>query len=102
VENTLAAFRRAREEGADGVELDVLSCATGEVVVFHDEDLTRLAGRPERIADLPLAAVRDVRLAGGQSIPLFTEALEELGSQSMLVNVEIKAPPPAASPGRWD
>ena len=38
-ENSVEAFERARADGADGVELDVLQCATGEVVVFHDDDL---------------------------------------------------------------
>jgi glycerophosphoryl diester phosphodiesterase len=89
-ENTLAAFRRARDDGADGVELDVRLARTGEVVVFHDEDLTRLAGRPERIADLEASVLRGVRLAGGHGIPLLADVLDELGP-SMLVNVELKA-----------
>jgi glycerophosphoryl diester phosphodiesterase len=88
-ENTLAAFRRARADGADGVELDVRPCATGEPVVFHDDDLSRLAGRPERVADLSWAALREVRLAGGEPIPLLAEVLDDLGP--LLVNVEIKA-----------
>jgi glycerophosphoryl diester phosphodiesterase len=90
LENTLAAFRRARADGADGVELDVVGCKTGEVAVFHDDDLQRLAGRPERIEDLPLAALREVRLGGGETIPLLEEVFEDLGP--LLVNVELKAP----------
>ena len=35
-ENTLSAFARAWEIGVDGVELDVLLSADGEVVVHHD------------------------------------------------------------------
>src|SRR5262249_35807127 len=42
-ENTMKAFRLAREQGADGIELDARPCATGELVVFHDDDLDRLA-----------------------------------------------------------
>src|SRR4029453_13086438 len=57
-ENTLAAFRLARAQGADGVELDVRRCATGEVVVIHDGDARRTAGAPLRIAEAPLAALR--------------------------------------------
>ena len=89
-ENTAAAFRRARTDGADGVELDVLLSATGEVMVFHDDDLARLAGRPERIADLPYRALRDVQLPGGTTIPTLEEALEACGPD-LLVNVELKA-----------
>ena len=90
-ENTLAAFRRARADGADGVELDARLAATGEVVVFHDDDLRRLAGQPDRVADLPLAALRRARLPRGETIPTLDEVLEELGP-ALLVNVELKVP----------
>lgn len=88
-ENTLAAFRRAREDGADGVELDVLLCKTGEVVVFHDDDLARLANRPERIADTPWSVLRELKLTSGAGISTLEEAFEACGD--MLVNVELKA-----------
>ena len=41
-ENTLAAFERAIELGADFVELDVQVASDGTPVVFHDLDLARL------------------------------------------------------------
>src|SRR6185503_1271452 len=88
-ENSLAAFERAARDGADGVELDVLCCATGEVVVFHDDDLARLAGRRERIADLPLRELRAVTLTSGARIPTLEEALAACGPD-LRVNVEIK------------
>jgi glycerophosphoryl diester phosphodiesterase len=88
-ENTLAAFQRAMSEGADGVELDVQCCATGEVVVFHDDDLARLAGRPERVNELSLGALREVKLGGNGAIPTLAEAIEVCGPAAM-VNVEIK------------
>lgn len=69
-ENSLAAFRRALALGADGVELDVHTTADGALVVVHDGDL---GGRP--IGSLPLAAVRDHRLANGEPIPTLDEAL---------------------------
>jgi glycerophosphoryl diester phosphodiesterase len=89
-ENTLRAFRRARELGADGVELDVRRCASGELVVFHDRELPR-QGRRRRlpVAALPLAALRSVELGRGERIPTLEEALEELGTE-LLVNVELK------------
>ncbi|HEX2569321.1 MAG TPA: glycerophosphodiester phosphodiesterase [Polyangia bacterium] len=90
-ENSLLAFRRARELGADGVELDVMRCGSGEVVVFHDDDLWRLGGRPGAIRSLPLAALREIDLGGGARIPTLAEALEEIGPE-LLVNVELKAP----------
>jgi glycerophosphoryl diester phosphodiesterase len=99
-ENTVPAFARARADGADGVELDVMTCATGEVVVFHDDDLARLGHRPERIADTPFTVLRQVRLASGAAIPTLDEVFEACGPD-MLVNVELKVPtrdPPPLAP----
>ncbi len=90
VENTTAAFARAAADGADGVELDVLTCGSGEVVVFHDDDLQRLAGRPERVWDLSRRQLAAVRLSAGGNIPTLSEALAACGPR-LLVNVELKS-----------
>jgi glycerophosphoryl diester phosphodiesterase len=96
-ENTVAAFALARDHGADGVELDVRLCASGEVVVFHDEDLQRLAGRPERIDARSWRELSAIELAGGHRIPRLEEALEACGD--LPVNVELKSLTPGR-PGR--
>src|SRR5512138_3415358 len=95
-ENTLAAFRLAVAQGADGVELDVWRCATGEVVVAHDEDARRVAGVDIRIPDAPLSALRALDVGAwkgarfrGERIPLLAEVLEAL--PRALVNVELKS-----------
>lgn len=87
-ENTLPAFALAAGHGADGIELDAMICGSGEAVVFHDDDLTRLAGRPGAIADLTLAEVRAIALVGGGRIPTLAEAVEAAGD--LLLNVELK------------
>ena len=48
----MAAFDRARVDGADGIELDVQLDRDGTVVVFHDDTLDRLVGRPGRLSEL--------------------------------------------------
>jgi glycerophosphoryl diester phosphodiesterase len=95
-ENTLAAFRLAVEQGADGVELDAWRCASGEVVVVHDEDLSRVGGAPLRVPDSPLAALRALDVGSwkgerfrGERIPLLSEVLEAL--PGAVVNVELKS-----------
>jgi glycerophosphoryl diester phosphodiesterase len=40
-ENTLAAFRLARAQGAEGIEFDVQLSADGWPVVMHDDDVAR-------------------------------------------------------------
>jgi glycerophosphoryl diester phosphodiesterase len=90
-ENSAAAFARARADSADGVELDAMICGTGEVVVFHDDDLVRLGRRPERIADTSFAVLRAATLTSGATIPTLEEAFEACGPD-LLVNVELKVP----------
>ena len=40
-ENTLAAFKLALQQGADGIELDAKLSADGHVVVMHDQTVDR-------------------------------------------------------------
>ena len=47
-ENSMSAFRKAIEVGADVIELDVQETSDGVIVVLHDRDLMRLAGDPRR------------------------------------------------------
>lgn len=95
-ENTLAAFRLALDQGADGVELDARLCGSGEVVVFHDERLERLTGRSGRVADTPWTELARMEVRAGpagaspERIPLLIEVLETL-PRSAFINVELKS-----------
>jgi glycerophosphoryl diester phosphodiesterase len=90
-ENTLAAFARARADGADGVELDVMQCASGELVVFHDDDLERLCGVPGMVREQSWAQLRALSVRG-EPIPLLDEVIETVGAE-LVINVELKAKP---------
>lgn len=57
-EHTRAAYMRALEEGADGVEIDVHLTRDGEVVCFHDATLERTTDGRGALADLTLAQLR--------------------------------------------
>jgi glycerophosphoryl diester phosphodiesterase len=90
-ENTMAAFRLAREQGADGVELDVVRCGSGEVIVFHDDDLVRLARHPGVVRRMSWGQLSEVDVGAGERIPLLSDVLEE--TRGLLVNVELKTAP---------
>ncbi len=89
-ENTLEAFEAALRSGADGVELDVRTCATGEVVVCHDPTLSRLAGVAMRVRATGYIALRTADLGGGARVPTLDAVLELCAHQGM-VNVEVKS-----------
>jgi len=93
-ENTLPAFARALAEGANGVELDVRLCASGEIVVMHDRTLARVTGgRDSR--GVHEVALRDLpRLEDGAKIPTLDETLD-MFSADHLVNIEVKADVPS-------
>lgn len=50
-ELTLAAYKAAIDDGADGLECDVRLTKDNQLVLWHDPDLLRVAGNAARIAD---------------------------------------------------
>jgi glycerophosphoryl diester phosphodiesterase len=82
-ENTLEAFARALEQGADGVELDVHRTGDGGLVVHHDATAPDLGV----LATLPMEEIRARR----PDIPTLDEVLDCCAGS--LVNVEIKNMP---------
>ena len=81
-ENTMRAFHRAVELGADALETDVHVTRDGVLVVSHDPDGARIFGKASRIADSSWA---EVRSWGAPS-------LEELVTSfpQMPINVDLK------------
>lgn len=94
-ENSLEAFQAARDEGF-AIELDVSLCASGELILFHDErieesdELERPEGLVGRIQDLDYQRLKEARFkATGAVLPTLGEVLEEVGGQVPII-VEIK------------
>jgi len=95
-ENTLAAFRLARELGADGVELDVQMTADKEVVVIHDETVDRTTDGSGFVKDLTLKQIKALNIVSdkegfpGEKIPTLEEVFDQLEDSNLAINVEIK------------
>jgi glycerophosphoryl diester phosphodiesterase len=87
-ENTLAAFRGALEDGADGVELDVRLSADGVPVVVHDATLYRTLRLRARVAELSAARLAEL------SVPSL-EAVLDLLAPGGVAYVELKGTDPA-------
>lgn len=94
-ENTMASFRLAVEQGADGIELDVKLSADGEVVVLHDQKLDRttdLSGdlrgyTLQKLIKADAGSKFNPKFAGEQ-IPTLGEVLAEFG-QKLYINIEL-------------
>jgi glycerophosphoryl diester phosphodiesterase len=76
-ENTLPAFQRAFERGANAIELDVHATRDGVVVVHHDPTLGGSAAglRGQAIAGLSWTELSAVELAKGVGVPRLTDVL---------------------------
>jgi glycerophosphoryl diester phosphodiesterase len=95
-QNTLAAFRRALELGADGVELDVRLSADGIPVVIHNFEVDQVTDGKDKVADKALVELKELDAGGkfapqfaGERIPTLAEVFEALEGK-LLVNVELK------------
>lgn len=95
-ENTLAAFALACKLGADGIELDTFLCASGELVVTHDDDLSIWSNGLGQVSNTPLTILKELDFGShfssnfrGEKIPTLQEVIDLLPN-SMFINVEIK------------
>lgn len=84
-ENTLPAFEKAIEMGADGVELDLWPAADGTPVVIHDEELERTHRHNGKVTAMDVADLR------GLDIPSYAQVLE-LAQGKLVVFTELKGP----------
>jgi len=97
-ENTVLAFEKALEAGADGIELDVQLSKDGEVMVFHDESLERVTGYAGNIRDLTRAELEKLNVTagfGGQygenGIPTLRAYCRLVKDTCVQTNIEIKS-----------
>jgi len=88
-ENTMLSFQKALDLFVDMIEIDVYIIKTGEVIVFHDKTLKRLASSLENIEDLTLEEVKSINLIGNHQIPTLIEVIEYINKR-VPINIELK------------
>lgn len=95
-ENTLAAFEKAVELGADGVELDIQLTKDDEIVVIHDEKIDRTSDGKGWVKDYTLEELRGFNYNRTKpeyehaDIPTMREVFELLKPTGLFINIEIK------------
>jgi glycerophosphoryl diester phosphodiesterase len=98
-ENTLAAFRLAWEQGADGIEGDFRLTRDGEIVCLHDPTTRRTARGNLHAADATLAELRELDAGAwkgeswrGEWIPTLREVIATVPPGKRLF-MELKSGP---------
>jgi glycerophosphoryl diester phosphodiesterase len=106
-ENTLAAFKRAIEDGADGIEFDVQLSLDGVPVVIHDATLARTGMIDGVVAELAAEVLaktdvgtwfrqrsnaQDVDFSD-EKLPSLQQVFELFADSDALLYLEMKSPP---------
>ncbi len=89
VENTLKAFERAYHMGAAMIECDVHECASGDIVVLHDDTIDRTTNGSGYVETLTLDELHRFKTKDDQTIPTLQKVLD-LVDRRMQVNIELK------------
>ena len=84
------------ENGADWIELDVTQTKDGVLVIFHDSDLMRMTGKPDKIWDMSYEELSQINTAShwgpffkDTRIPTLEEVLDYCKDKIKL-NIEVK------------
>lgn len=77
-ENTMKAFIRAFENGADGIECDIRVTEDGEFIAFHDENTERVVGVNWKIKKTKYAQLRQLEVFGQEPIAHLNDILKLL------------------------
>jgi glycerophosphoryl diester phosphodiesterase len=112
-ENTLAAFRRAIEAGAEGLEFDVRLARDGVPVVIHDETLTRTGRMSAFVSEMTSRQLAGVDVGSwfnaaagagitsefcGETVPTLARTLEFLTDYRGRLFIELKCGPEDVEP----
>lgn len=104
-ENTIAAFRKAIEDQAEGIEFDVRLTKDSVPIVFHDSSLKRICDKPWKVSELSYRNVKTLDAGSWfnekypekqrsdfskEKIPSLVEALEFLSGFTGIIYIELK------------
>ena len=96
-ENTMLAFQKALEVGADGIELDVQLTSDGQIVIIHDESVDRTTNGTGYVRDYTLEELRKLDASyrfttetSGNPIPTLEQYCEWVQDKNLVTNIELK------------
>ncbi len=84
-ENSLKAFRKAVEQEADSIEIDIRQTRDGHLVACHDFNLSRLTGAAVDLPEVDLADFKKMRIHNQEPPATIEEIVSEVGSPTSFV-----------------
>jgi glycerophosphoryl diester phosphodiesterase len=95
-ENTLRAFRRAIELGADMSELDAHLSKDGHVMIMHNATVEKTTNGRGAIREMTLAELKRLDAGKGEQIPTLPEVIELVrGKNGLYIELKGEGTPPA-------
>jgi len=88
-ENTIASIQKAMDLNVDAIEIDIFKCATGELVVFHDQTLDKLTDGKGFIEQMSLDSIKQFLVLEKEPIPTLKEVMDLIDGRVQL-NIELK------------
>jgi len=89
-ENTMLAYRKAQEAGADMLEIDLSLTKDHQIALVHDRTVDRTTNGSGQVDKFTLTELQKLDAGQGERVPSFEEFLDWASRTSLYLNVEIK------------
>ena len=96
-ENTMAAFKKGIELGANGIELDLQKTKDNKIVIFHDDYIDKKSNGTGKVEDYTYQELLDLDFGGwfsqeykGEHIVLFEDFAKEFLNKNLTFAIELK------------
>ncbi|MCY8970127.1 glycerophosphodiester phosphodiesterase [Bacillus atrophaeus] len=78
-EHTLLSYKRAINDKADFIEIDLRQTKDGELVAIHDKDVERTTNGKGKVQELTLSQLKKLNVGKDQKIMTIEEIIKEFG-----------------------
>ena len=96
-ENTMSAFKKAFQIGANGIELDLQRTKDGKIIIFHDDKIDKKSNGTGKISDYTYKELLEFDFGSwfskefeNERIVLFDDFMKEVSEKNLILAIELK------------
>ncbi len=96
-ENTMSAFKKAFEIGANGIELDLQKTKDDKIVIFHDDRIDKKSNGTGKISDYTYSELLKLDFGSwfsteykNEKIVLFEDFMKSVSNRDLVLAIELK------------